>query len=412
MGGLRTRRRCAPRLRHPRRRHKMRLCAAAPFVSGADCSGRRAGCPPSSPRRRSPPPVHPALDRRCPFPPPPIRASACTCAASRYEGCRRDDGLFDIEAHLADVKDHDYELLTGVRPAGEPVHDMWVRVTIDRDVRHPRDRGRHRPHALPRRLRSHRPGVREARRREPRCRASASALHDAMGGVRGCTHMTELLAYPADRAVQTFAGLRARGSSGDEASRSSSTAATRSRPRPTTVRRYYPQVVSRRRLTRDRRGAHVKIHEYQGKEIFRKYGMPDAARHPRVHRRRGGEGRASRSAARSGSSRRRSTPAAAARAAASRSRKSLDEVRELAGEILGMQLVTHQTGPGGPEGAPAADRGGRRHPQGALRRHGRRPRHAARRADGELRGRHGHRGGRRARRRRRSTRCSSTRRRA
>ena len=50
----------------------------------------------------------------------------------RYEGWRRDDGLFDIEAYLADVKDHDYALLTGVRPAGEPVHDMWVRVTIDR----------------------------------------------------------------------------------------------------------------------------------------------------------------------------------------------------------------------------------------------------------------------------------------
>ena len=26
----------------------------------------------------------------------------------------------------------------------------------------------------------------------------------------------------------------------------------------------------------------MKIHEYQGKEIFRKFGMPDAARHPRV----------------------------------------------------------------------------------------------------------------------------------
>ena len=43
-----------------------------------------------------------------------------------------------------------------------------------------------------------------------------------------------------------------------------------------------------------------------------------------------------------------------------------------------MQLVTHQTGPGGPEGAATVDRGGRRHREGALRRHGRRPRHAAR----------------------------------
>ena len=48
-----------------------------------------------------------------------------------YEGWQRDDGLFDIEGHLVDVKDHDTALLSGMRPAGEPVHDMWVRVTID-----------------------------------------------------------------------------------------------------------------------------------------------------------------------------------------------------------------------------------------------------------------------------------------
>ena len=49
-----------------------------------------------------------------------------------FDGYRRRDGLFDIEAHLVDVKDHDFALLTGIRPAGVPVHDMWVRVTIDR----------------------------------------------------------------------------------------------------------------------------------------------------------------------------------------------------------------------------------------------------------------------------------------
>ena len=41
-----------------------------------------------------------------------------------YEGFRRDDGLFDLEGHLTDVKDHDYALLTGLRPAGAAVHDM------------------------------------------------------------------------------------------------------------------------------------------------------------------------------------------------------------------------------------------------------------------------------------------------
>ena len=32
-----------------------------------------------------------------------------------------------IARHLVDAKDHDFELLTGTRPAREAVHDMWVR---------------------------------------------------------------------------------------------------------------------------------------------------------------------------------------------------------------------------------------------------------------------------------------------
>src|SRR3954468_19535235 len=50
----------------------------------------------------------------------------------RYEGYKRPDGLWDIEAHLTDIKNHDYQLKTGVRRAGQPVHSMWLRITIDR----------------------------------------------------------------------------------------------------------------------------------------------------------------------------------------------------------------------------------------------------------------------------------------
>src|SRR3954468_12060107 len=53
----------------------------------------------------------------------------------RFEGYKRADGLWDIEAHLTDTKNHDYKLKTGVRRAGQPVHEMWVRITIDRDFR-------------------------------------------------------------------------------------------------------------------------------------------------------------------------------------------------------------------------------------------------------------------------------------
>src|SRR3989449_544182 len=36
----------------------------------------------------------------------------------RFEGYKRADGLWDIEAHLSDIKNHDYHLKTGVRRAG------------------------------------------------------------------------------------------------------------------------------------------------------------------------------------------------------------------------------------------------------------------------------------------------------
>src|SRR5260221_787162 len=42
--------------------------------------------------------------------------------------------LWDIEAHLTDIKNHDFSLKTGVRRAGQPVHSMWVRISIDRHM--------------------------------------------------------------------------------------------------------------------------------------------------------------------------------------------------------------------------------------------------------------------------------------
>ena len=50
----------------------------------------------------------------------------------RFEGYKRADGLWDIEAHLSDIKSHDNPMKTGVRRAGQPIHEMWLRLTIDR----------------------------------------------------------------------------------------------------------------------------------------------------------------------------------------------------------------------------------------------------------------------------------------
>lgn len=48
-----------------------------------------------------------------------------------FEAYERVDGLWDLEGHLADIKTYDVPLLDGVRPAGSPMHEMWIRVTVD-----------------------------------------------------------------------------------------------------------------------------------------------------------------------------------------------------------------------------------------------------------------------------------------
>jgi hypothetical protein len=142
-----------------------------------------------------------------PLPKPPRTRTRLHTRRVTYECFRREDNLFDLEGHLTDVKDHDYALLTGVRCAGEPVHDMWARVTVGHDylirsIEVCID-------AMPY------PGACD--RIEPAYGklVGASVLHgfrktlrDTMGGVCGCSHVTELLTHLPTAAIQMFAGLR------------------------------------------------------------------------------------------------------------------------------------------------------------------------------------------------------------
>ena len=140
------------------------------------------------------------------LPPCPVPRQRLHQRSISYEGFLREDGLFDIDAHLVDAKDHDFELLTGVRPAREAVHDMRVRVTIDR---------KYVIHAIEA-VTDGMPYPGACDRIGPAYQKLVGAnlikgfrkqLHDLMGGVRGCTHLTELLSYLPTAAVQTFAGL-------------------------------------------------------------------------------------------------------------------------------------------------------------------------------------------------------------
>src|ERR1700674_989176 len=120
-------------------------------------------------------------------------------------GYRRADGLFDIEGHLRDVKSHDLTLTAGIRKAGEPVHEMWVRLTINKrlnivDAEAQTDAGPY-------------PGNCEVITPDYKQLVGLSLLpgfttkvREMFRGARGCTHITELIGSVATAAYQTLAG--------------------------------------------------------------------------------------------------------------------------------------------------------------------------------------------------------------
>jgi hypothetical protein len=81
--------------------------------------------------------VHTPIRRVIAMPLPP--AAARKAVHTRSIDCRgyeREDGLWDIEGRLVDTKAFNWRRREGMAdlPAGEPVHEMWIRLTIDLDM--------------------------------------------------------------------------------------------------------------------------------------------------------------------------------------------------------------------------------------------------------------------------------------
>ena len=124
-------------------------------------------------------------------------------------GYRRADGLWDIEAHMTDVKTYAFDSeWRGTIEPGTPVHDMWLRLTLDDDlvvraVEAVTDASPYQlcPNITPNYQRliglSIRPGF------MPKAR-------ELLGGIQGCTHLLELLAPLATTAFQTIFPYRHR----------------------------------------------------------------------------------------------------------------------------------------------------------------------------------------------------------
>ena len=117
----------------------------------------------------------------------------------------RDDGLWEVDAVLVDTKTRDARLAGELRPAGTPIHDMLLRLVVDTQLNVLAAGAETRWMPYPGECDDHDnvyqhlvglnlgQGFREGLRRR-------------VGGVLGCTHITELAQVLPTAVIQAFAG--------------------------------------------------------------------------------------------------------------------------------------------------------------------------------------------------------------
>ena len=124
-------------------------------------------------------------------------------------GFARKDGLLDIEGELIDTKAYDFPSSThGVIASGTPVHHMQVRITIDFDmvIQHAEAVTVHGPYAICPKGADNITGL-IGLQIGPGWKRK---VQTAIGGPKGCTHITELMGPMATTAFQTLYGEKAR----------------------------------------------------------------------------------------------------------------------------------------------------------------------------------------------------------
>jgi len=131
----------------------------------------------------------------------------------------RDDGQFDLEAQLVDVKAYDFQKSDGsTHPAGQPVHDMHLRITINDEFLI--------TDAAAAYAAAPYPGQCSAIAPDYRALIGLNLLHRFRQGVKerfartaGCTHMTELSYLLPTVALQSMVGRRRQAQAAGEGKR-------------------------------------------------------------------------------------------------------------------------------------------------------------------------------------------------
>jgi hypothetical protein len=104
---------------------------------------------------------------------------------------RRPDGLWEVDARLVDLKTRDTAMVDGLRPAGTPIHDLMLRLVVDErlDIV---EAGSDSPWVPYTGLCGEHGDAYARLAGLNLLKGFRSAVRERLGGVHGCTHLTEL----------------------------------------------------------------------------------------------------------------------------------------------------------------------------------------------------------------------------
>jgi hypothetical protein len=150
---------------------------------------------------------------------PPVPRALRHTRAITVDAYAREDGLWDLDARITDIKTRDIALASGLREGGTPVHDLKLRITIDRDFTIVDAEAA--SDAVPY------PGYCDTIGPAYKSLIGLSLMNhfrlrlkDRLSGVLGCTHLTELALVLPTAAVQAYANdvIKTRDGDGDDTS--------------------------------------------------------------------------------------------------------------------------------------------------------------------------------------------------
>lgn len=170
---------------------------------------------------------------------PKVARSRAHLRRIEVEGFLREDGLLELDARLTDLKDRDQPLASGVRKVGDPIHDLFVRVTIDKSFSIIAVEACSDWVPYPGACDTIGPAYRSLVGLNL-LRGFRRTVSEMFADVRGCSHLTELLFSLPTAAIQTFATFRRENEDSEEKPFQLDRCHALETSTPT-VREYYPR---------------------------------------------------------------------------------------------------------------------------------------------------------------------------